>query len=285
MQNPLDPTARKIKKTDLGFFATDVSFTDKSAIVTGSSRGIGRAIAIELARQGADVLINYNQNRDAAESVQQEVEALGRKAVIIQADISDLDAHEKLLDTAHDAFGKVDILINNAGITRIADILEETPEQFDLIVNTNLKATHFLTQRVANYMVANEIRGCIIYTLSISDIMASDNRTAYCISKAGLEMSMRAFAGRLAGHGIKVNGIAAGVIDTDLSRVRIPDYEEAAEKGYIFMVRAGAPEDVAHATISAMKLYDTGVVLPAAGGVMTPLLNLRSMAGLNMNKE
>ena len=271
--------------TDLGFFATDVSFTDKAAIVTGSSRGIGRAIAIELARQGADVLINYNQNRDAAESVQQEIEALGRKAVIIQADISDLEAHEKLLDTAQSAFGKVDILINNAGITRIADILEETPEQFDLIVNTNLKATHFLTQRVANYMVTNEIRGCIIYTLSISDIMASDNRTAYCISKAGLEMSMRAFAGRLAGHGIKVNGIAAGVIDTDLSRVRIPDYEEAAEKGYIFMVRAGAPEDVAHATISAMRLYDTGVVLPAAGGVMTPLLNLRSMAELGMNKE
>ena len=81
--------------TDLGFFATDVSFTDKAAIVTGSSRGIGRAIAIELARQGADVLINYNQNRDAAESVQQEIEALGRKAVIIQADISDLDAHAK----------------------------------------------------------------------------------------------------------------------------------------------------------------------------------------------
>ena len=271
--------------TDLGFFETDVSFEDSAAIVTGSSRGIGRAIAIELARQGADVLINYNQNRDAAQTVQHEVEALGRKAVIVQADISDLDGHAKLLDTACNAFGKVNILINNAGITRIADILEETPEQFDLLVNTNLKAPHFLTQRVANYMVDNEIRGCIIYTLSISDTMASDNRTAYCISKAGLEMSMRAYAGRLASHGIKVNGIAAGVIDTDLSRVRIPDYEEAAEKGYIFMVRPGTPEDVAQATIAAMRLYDTGVVLPASGGVMTPLLNLRSMAALKMNSN
>lgn len=271
--------------TSLGFFATDVSLTDTAAIVTGASRGIGRAIAIELARQGADVLINYNQNRKAAREAQHAVEALGRKAVIIQADISDLKAHQKLIDTALDAFGKVDILINNAGITRIADILEETPNQFDLVVNTNLKAPHFLTQRVANYMVANQIRGCIIYTLSISDTMASDNRTAYCISKAGLEMSMRAYAGRLATHGIKVNGIAAGVIDTDLSRVRVPDYEEAAEKGYIFMVRPGTPEDVAHATVAAMKLYDTGVVLPAAGGVMTPLLNLRTMAGLEMNKK
>ena len=106
-----------------------------------------------MARQGANVLINYNQNRDAAEAVQREVETLGRKAVIIQADISNLDAHEKMLETAHDAFGKVNILINNAGITRIADILEETPEQFDLLLNTNLKAPHFLTQRVANYMI------------------------------------------------------------------------------------------------------------------------------------
>lgn len=271
--------------TDLGFFATDAALENSAAIVTGSSRGIGRAIAIELARQGADVLINYNQNREAAEEVKEVVESFGRKAVLIQADISDLDTHQRMLETAHNAFGKVNILINNAGITRIADILEETPEQFDLLVNTNLKAPHFLTQRVAIYMVEHEIRGCIIYTLSISDTMASDNRTAYCISKAGLEMSMRAYAGRLAMHGIKVNGIAAGVINTDLSRVRIPDYEEAAEKGYIFMVRAGKPEDVAHATIAAMKLYDTGVVIPASGGVMTPLLNLRSMAELEMNKS
>ena len=271
--------------TDLGFFETDASLENSAAIVTGSSRGIGRAIAIELARQGADVLVNYNQNRDAAEAVKQKVESFGRKAVIIQADISDLDAHQRMLETAHNAFDKVNILINNAGITRIADILEETPEQFDLLLNTNLKAPHFLTQRVANYMVENEIRGCIIYTLSISDTMASDNRTAYCISKAGLEMSMRAYAGRLAMHGIKVNGIAAGVIDTDLSRVRITDYEEAAEKGYIFMVRPGTPEDVAQATLAAMKLYETGVVIPASGGVMTPLLNLRSMAELEMNKS
>ena len=96
-----------------------------------------------MARQGADVLINYNQNRDAAEAVKQEIEDIGRNAAIVQADISDLQSHQKLLNTALEAFGSVNILINNAGITRIADVLEETPEQFDLLLNTNLKGTPF----------------------------------------------------------------------------------------------------------------------------------------------
>ncbi len=270
---------------DMGFFATDVSIGGKSAIVTGSSRGIGRAIAVELARQGADVLVNYNTNRQAAEEVKDEIENLGRQAVIAQADVSDLGQHQRLLDTAVDAFGKVDILVNNAGITRIADILEESEEDFDTLIKTNLKAPHFLTQRVANYMIAEGIRGCIVYTLSISDTIASDNRAAYCISKAGLEMGMKAYAGRLAEEGIKVNGIEAGVIDTDLSRIRIPDYEEASKKGYVFMFRPGRPEDIAYAAIAAMKIYDTGRVIPAAGGTMTPLLNLRMMTELDINRS
>ncbi len=270
---------------DLGFFATDVSLEGKSAIVTGSSRGIGRAIAIELARQGTDVLVNYNNNREAAEEVKNEIEKLGQKAVIVQADVSDLAQHQELLDTAVDAFGRVDILINNAGITRIADILEESEEDFDILIRTNLKAPHFLTQRVANYMIAVGIRGCIVYTLSISDSLASDNRAAYCISKAGLEMDMKVYAGRLAEEGIKVNGIEAGVIDTDLSRIRIPDYEEASKKGYVFMVRPGQPEDIAYAAIAAMKIYDTGRLIPAAGGTMTHLLNLRMMTELESNRS
>ena len=270
---------------DLGFFATDVSLEGKSAIVTGSSRGIGRAIAIELARQGTDVLVNYNHNRQASEEVKDEIERLGRKAVILQADVSDLAQHQKLLDTAVDAFGRVDVLVNNAGITRIADILEESEEDFDILIKTNLKAPHFLTQRVANYMIAEGIRGCIVYTLSISDTIASDNRAAYCISKAGLEMDMKVYAGRLAEEGIKVNGIEAGVIDTDLSRIRIPDYEEASEKGYVFMFRPGKPEDIAYAAIAAMKIYDTGRLIPAAGGTMTHLLNLRMMTELEGNRS
>merc|ERR1712138_288433 len=106
-------------------------------------------------------------------------------------------------------------------------------------MNTNLRGPHFLTQRVANYMIDHSVRGAIVFTLSISSQVASDNRAAYCISKSGLEMSMRTFAGRLAEEGIKVNGVDAGVTDTDLARVRVPDCVEAADKGYIFMYRPG----------------------------------------------
>jgi len=270
---------------DLGFFATDGSLKGKSAIVTGSSRGIGRAIAIELARQGTDVLINYNRNREAADEVQREIEGLGRKAAVVGADVSDLGQHQKLIDAALKAFGKIDILINNAGITRVADVLQESEADYDVVMNTNLKAPHFLTQRVANYMIAHSIRGCIIYTLSISDTLASDNRAAYCISKAGLEMDMKVYAGRLAEVGIKVNGVEVGVTDTDLARVRIPDYEEAAKKGYIFMFRTGTPQDIAHAVIAAMKIYDTGALIPASGGIMTRVLNLRMMTALETNQS
>ena len=269
---------------DLGFFATEVSLEGKSAIVTGSSRGIGRAIAVELARQGTDVLINYHSNRGAAEKVQREIQELGRNATIVQADVGDLNGHQKLLDSAVDAFGKVDILVNNAGITRISDVLDESEADFDAIINTNLKAPHFLTQRVANYMIAVGVRGCIVYTLSVSDTLASDNRAAYCISKAGLEMDMKVYAGRLAEEGIKVNGIEVGVTETDLARVRIPDYVEAAKKGYVFMVRPGQPEDIARAAIVAMKIYDTGTLIPASGGLMTRLLNLRMMTELESNR-
>ena len=143
-------------------------FTDKSAIVTGSSRGIGRAIAIELARQGADVLINYNQNRDARRICTTGSGSTPAEKPLSSKRTSATLTHTKNSLTPHtDAFGKVDILINNAGITRIADILEETPEQFDLIVNTNLKATHFLTQRVAK--LHGRKRGSWVYYLYTLD--------------------------------------------------------------------------------------------------------------------
>ena len=269
---------------DQGFFSKNVLLEGKSAVVTGSSRGIGRAIALELARQGCDVLVNYSRNQSAATEVQQEIIQQGRKSIIFQADVGNLSHHKPLIEAAIDAFGKVDLLVNNAGITIISDVLAESEQDYDTVMNVNLKGPHFLTQRCANYMIKEKIKGCIIYTLSISDTLASDNRAAYCMSKAGLEMGMKVYAGRLVGKGIKVNGVEVGVTNTDLARVRIPDYIEASEKGYITMFRPGEPEDVANAVIAGIKIYDTGVMIPCTGGVMTPLLNLRNMTLLNSNQ-
>lgn len=270
---------------DEGFFVPDVSLKGRAAIVTGSSRGIGRATAIELARQGCDVVVNFNRSRGPADEVKAEIEELSRKAVLVQCDVSDFGQHQKLIDAAQDAFGRLDILVNNAAAVAVADVLDETTESFDAIHRTNLRGPHFLTQRVTNHMMARGTPGCIIYMLSINSTLASDNRASYCISKAGLVMSMRLFAGRLAEHGIKVNGVEVAVTDTDFVRIRIPAYVDAARKGYILMPRPGTPRDMAIAALAAIKLFDTGAIIPASGGIMTPLLNLRRMTELDSRKS
>lgn len=269
---------------DPGFFAPDVSVAGRAAIVTGASRGIGRAIAGELARQGCDVVVNFRSDRDAAEKVRAEVEAAGARAVLVRTDIGDLDQHQRLIDAAEQAFGRLDILVNNAAQVTVADVLAEAPEGFDAVLHTNLRAPHFLTQRVANHLIARGRPGAIVYMLSINATLASDNRPSYCVSKAALAMSMRLFAGRLAEHGIKVNGVEVAITDTDFVRVRIPDYLDAARKGYILMPRPATPRDIALAAVSAIKLFDTGAMIPASGGIMLPLLNLRQMTELDSRK-
>ena len=147
---------------DQGFFSKNVLLEGKSAVVTGSSRGIGRAIALELARQGCDVLVNYSRNQSAATEVQQEIIQQGRKSIIFQADVGNLSHHQPLIEAAIDAFGKVDLLVNNAGITIISDVLAESEQDYDTVMNVNLKGPHFLTQRFANYMIKEKTKGCII---------------------------------------------------------------------------------------------------------------------------
>lgn len=267
-----------------GFFAPDVRLTGRAAIVTGSSRGIGRETAIELARAGCDVVVNCVRSRESADEVKAEIERLGRKAVVVQCDVADLAQHQRLIDAAQDAFGRLDILVNNAAALAVADVLAETPEGFDAILRTSLRAPHFLTQRVTNHMIARGTPGCVVYMLSINATLASDNRPSYCISKAGLAMSMRLFAGRLVEHGIKVNGVEVAITDTDFVRVRIPDYIDAAKKGYITMLRPAVPRDIAIAALAAIRLFDTGSVIPASGGIMMPSLNLRRMTELDSRK-
>ncbi|MCC6780922.1 MAG: SDR family NAD(P)-dependent oxidoreductase [Hyphomicrobiales bacterium] len=269
---------------DPGFFVPDVCLTGRAAIVTGASRGIGRAIATELARQGCDVVVNFHSNRAAADEVRADIEAAGRRAVLVQADVGDLDQHQRLIDAAEAAFGRLDILVNNAAQVTVADALAETPAGFDAVLGTNVRAPHFLTQRFANHLIARGRPGSIVYMLSINATLASDNRPSYCVSKAALAMSMRLFAVRLAEHGIKVNGVEVAVTDTDFVRIRIPDYVDAARKGYILMPRPATPRDMAVAALAAIRLFDTGAVIPASGGLMTPRLNLRQMTELDSRK-
>ncbi len=270
---------------DPGFFVPDVSLAGRAAIVTGASRGIGRAIATELARQGCDVVVNFHSNRAAAEQVRADIEAAGRRAVLVQADVGDLGQHQRLIDAAEQAFGRLDILVNNAAQVTVTDVLAETPDGFDSVLGTNLRAPHFLTQRFANHLIAHDRPGSIVYMLSINATLASDNRPSYCVSKAALAMSMRLFAGRLAEHGIKVNGVEVAITDTDFVRIRIPDYVDAARKGYILMPRPATPRDMAVAALAAIRLFDTGAVIPASGGIMMPRLNLRQMTELDSRKR
>jgi NAD(P)-dependent dehydrogenase (short-subunit alcohol dehydrogenase family) len=269
---------------DGGFFAPEFSLEGRSAIVTGSSRGIGRAVALELARRGCDVLVNCRSSRTAADGVAAEIRALNRRAVVLQADIADRASHPRIVDVACEAFGGIDILVNNAATLRVVDVLEEDEASFEAVLHTNLNATHFLTQRVARAMIDRGAGGCIVYALSINATLASDNRPSYCISKAALQMSMRLYAGRLVEHGIKVNGVEIAITDTEFVRARIPDYIDAARKGYISMVRPATPQDMALAVLAAITLFDTGAMIPAGGGMMARLLNLRQMGELDSNK-
>ncbi|HSW47180.1 MAG TPA: SDR family NAD(P)-dependent oxidoreductase, partial [Phycisphaerae bacterium] len=192
------------------------------ALVTGGSRGIGRGICLALAGEGYAVLVNYNQNGDAAERTKHMIEHLGGRAESCQADIAAREHHELLLEYCMDNFGRLDLLVNNAGIAppRRCDMLDMDEKSYDIVMRTNLKGPFFLTQRAARLMVEqlrNKVipRACIINISSISAYTASVNRAEYCISKAGVSMMTALFAARLAEFGINVYEVRPGVIQTD----------------------------------------------------------------------
>jgi NAD(P)-dependent dehydrogenase (short-subunit alcohol dehydrogenase family) len=191
----------------------------QTALITGGSRGIGRGIALELAKRGFDIALSYASNDAAAEATRREIEALGRRAIAIKADVASSADRAKLLNETVNTFGEVHLLVNNAGVAPLqrADILEATEESFDRLIDTNLKGPYFLTQLVARRMIAQKIAGKIVNITSVSAYAASTNRGDYCISKAGLAMMTKLFAARLAEHGINVYEIRPGIIETDMT--------------------------------------------------------------------
>jgi NAD(P)-dependent dehydrogenase (short-subunit alcohol dehydrogenase family) len=239
--------------------------------VTGGSRGIGRGIAIELARAGFDVAISYATNDAAAKSARQETESLGRSAIAIKADIASAADRQRLIVEVSSALGSIDVLVNNAGIapSKRADILEASEESFDQLINVNLKGPYFLTQLVARRMIDQKTVGKIINITSVSAYTASTNRGDYCLAKAGLSMHTKLWAARLAEHGIGVFEIQPGIVETDMTAGVRGRYDALFAQGLTPFPRWGTPEDVGKAVtaIAAGHFpYSTGMVLDVDGG-------------------
>jgi NAD(P)-dependent dehydrogenase (short-subunit alcohol dehydrogenase family) len=250
---------------------------ERFALVTGASRGIGRGIALGLARAGFGVVVNYASNADAAREVQEQIRAGGGRAEIVKADVSVAADREELVTASLRAFGRIDLLVNNAGIAPSvrADLLEASEESFDRLINVNLKGPYFLTQRVAREMIADVARGTarapkVVSVTSISAYTASVNRGDYCIAKAGLAMMTQLYAARLAEHGINVYEIRPGVIATDMTGPVKAKYDDLIfNKDLTPIRRWGQADDVARAVVAIatdLLPFSTGEVINVDGG-------------------
>jgi NAD(P)-dependent dehydrogenase (short-subunit alcohol dehydrogenase family) len=248
------------------------------ALVTGGSRGIGRAISMELARAGCAVLVNYNENLEAAEDTRQEIEKLGVPVEVCQADVTAKSHRDLLVEFTLEHFGRIDLLVNNAGVApkERKDILETDVETFDAILDANLRAPYFLTQRVANAMIwligEKAIEGGTIVNISsLRSYTTAKNYGEYCVSKAGLSMVTKLFAVRLAEYGINVYEISPGLVETDMTKVEhVRDYYNAKlASGMAPINRWGKPEEIALAVSAIAKghfPFSTGTVFHTDGG-------------------
>jgi NAD(P)-dependent dehydrogenase (short-subunit alcohol dehydrogenase family) len=249
------------------------------ALVTGASRGIGRAVAVELVRVGYDVAVNYHANQAAAEETRAQAAAArpGAHVEVVAADVGETGSRTRLLTFVRDAFGRLDLLVNNAGVAPAerADLLEATEESFDRVLGVNLKGPYFLSQAAARWMVeqrktaGGDYHPAIVNVSSISAEAASTNRGDYCVAKAGVGMMTQLFAARLADHGIHVYEVRPGIIATDMTAAVKEKYDAMFAEGVAPIRRWGTPEDVARAVgaIAQGALpYSTGEVIHVDGG-------------------
>jgi 3-oxoacyl-[acyl-carrier protein] reductase len=246
---------------------------NRVALVTGASRGIGRGIALALAGAGHDIVVNYARNADAAQEVVKRVEQAGGRASATRADISVAADREELVAAAYAEFGRVDLLVNNAGVAPSvrADILEAGEESFDRVLGINLKGPYFLTQLVARRMIEQSgTPGKIVIVSSMSSYTASVNRGDYCLAKAGLSMMTALYAARLAEHGINVYEIRPGIVATDMTGPVQARYDKLIhEDGLTPIRRWGQPEDVGKAVVAVatdLLPFSTGQVIDVDGG-------------------
>ena len=238
-----------------------MSLENKAAIVTGSDSGIGRAIALELARQGAAVTINYHKNEDAANATKQEIEAAGGKAQVIQADVSSVADIQSLVDGTVAAFGRLDILVNNAGMETRTSTLDTTEHQFDMVIAIDLKSAFFGVQLAAKQMIKQGGGGRIINISSIHEDWPMPGNSPYCLAKGGVRMLTRTAGVELAPHGITVVGVAPGAVHTPIDEVTLSDPAAKARlESAIPLGRVAEPTEIA----SARRLPRIGCARPTA---------------------
>ena len=244
------------------------AFSDKIAVVTGASRGIGRGIALELGRRGATVVVNYQKNADAANEVVAELTAAGGQAMAVQADVSQEDGANGLIKAAIDTYGKIDILVNNAGTTRDNVIMLMGADDFDIVVQTNLRST-WLCSKAAVRSMMRKRTGKIINITSVRGIMGNGGQTNYSASKAGIIGLTKALAREVGSRGITVNAVAPGFVATDLTASLPEDIRKRLDEN-IALGRWGTIEDVASAVCflaSDEASYITGHILNVDGGL------------------
>ena len=241
----------------------------KVALVTGASRGIGRAVALKLASEGAKVAINYAGSQGKAEEVKAEIEKMGGEAILVQANVADKDAVEQMVNTVVEAFGTIDILVNNAGITRDGLLARMKDEDFEAVVDTNLKGVFYCTKAVAKLMMKKR-SGRIVNMASVVGLTGNAGQTNYAASKAGVIGFSKSAAKELASRGITVNMVAPGFIATDMTDAMNEKAKEAV-LGTIPLKREGQPEDVANAVlflVSENASYITGQIVNVDGGMV-----------------
>lgn len=244
------------------------SLQNKVALVTGGSRGIGRAIALEFANRGAAVVVNYNKSPDAAEAVVNQIKEAGGKAASFQADVSDFKQAEALVKFTIDTFGDLSILVNNAGITRDQLIMMMPESDWDAVINTNLKSTFNCSKSAVKHMMRKRV-GRIINMASVAGQMGNPGQTNYSASKGGQIAFTKALAREVATRNITVNAIAPGFVDTEILDAMTPEILEAALK-LVPLGRKGKPEEIAAAVAflaSDEAAYITGQVLGVDGGM------------------
>ena len=248
---------------------SEKQFEGKSAIVTGGTRGIGKAIALELARRGANVAFNYSKSADEAEKLKIEIEALGVKAFAAQCDVASTEAAAEFVGQVKESFGTIDYLINNAGITRDQLILRMKEEDWDAVIDTNLKGAWNFSKAAVRPMMRNENGGSMLNISSISGVVGMLGQSNYSASKAGMIGLTKSLAKEIASRKITVNALALGLIETDMASEMNDEYREKI-LAQIPLGRLGNVAEVAEIAcfmLSPSAAYITGQVIQADGGL------------------